>query len=60
MATSTGKKPRPYRLDVRLPRRVSERVEKLRLLLEKESGKRVTKSDVVLNVLERFFETLPE
>lgn len=50
-----GKDERPYRLDVRLPRAVSERLEFLVHDIKKQQVK-VSKSEVVAIILEDFFD----
>jgi Arc/MetJ-type ribon-helix-helix transcriptional regulator len=53
---STGeKKPREYRLDVRLPPEVSQELEKLVNECKKKTGRSVSKSEVVVNILRSWF-----
>lgn len=49
-----------YRLDLRLPREHSVKIEKLRVDMQKLTGKRVTKSKIVLLIVEKFLERVSD
>jgi SOS-response transcriptional repressor LexA len=49
-----------YRLDLRLPREHSMKIEKLRVDMQKLTGERVTKSKIVLLIIEKFLERVSD
>ena len=51
---------RGYRLEVRLPRELSMKIEALRKDLSKSMGKKVTKSAVVIHIIEQFLKRVSD
>jgi len=49
-----------YRLEVLLPRELSVKLEALRKELQKESKKRVTKSQIALHAIKKFLEKVSD
>ena len=49
-----------YRLDLRLPRDLSVKLERLRQDTEKNTGKRVTKSQLVILIIAQFLSRVSD